>query len=253
MALHPPTVGEFVHEFVTHNVALEGALWRTLHALLIRPGLLTTEYFAGRRARYIAPLRLYLTFSLILFALNSTSGENLRVGGVFQIGVAKEGGTGAIDLRPDKFKGTGIEPVDRLVRRVASLSPEARRARIASSVKQFVPYVLIAVVPVLALYLKLLYWNRHRLYGEHLVVALHAQTAAFVFGIVIASLPEARWSDGVDAIAIGLVVFQGVIALGRVYGGRLPVTIARTAVLFTTYIATAALAIAALTFASLAA
>ena len=92
-----------------------------------------------------------------------------------------------------------------------------------------------------------------RMWNATLAVALHAQTAAFVFGIVIALLPEARWSDVVDAIAIGLVVIQGAIALGRVYGGRIAVTIARTAVLFTTYIATAALAIAALTFASLAA
>ena len=26
--LHPPSVGEFLHEFVGHYIALEGALWR---------------------------------------------------------------------------------------------------------------------------------------------------------------------------------------------------------------------------------
>lgn len=31
--MHPPTFGEFVHEFVGHYVALEGALWRTMRAV----------------------------------------------------------------------------------------------------------------------------------------------------------------------------------------------------------------------------
>ncbi|HET7795411.1 MAG TPA: DUF3667 domain-containing protein, partial [Rhizobacter sp.] len=52
-ALHPPTFGEFVHEFISHYVALEGALWRTLGLLLARPGRLTHEYLAGRRRRYV--------------------------------------------------------------------------------------------------------------------------------------------------------------------------------------------------------
>jgi hypothetical protein len=32
---HPPSAGEFLHEFVGHYVALEGKLWRTLRTLLL--------------------------------------------------------------------------------------------------------------------------------------------------------------------------------------------------------------------------
>jgi hypothetical protein len=67
--LHPPTAREFLHEFIGHHVALEGKLWVTLRKLLFAPGSLTVEYFAGRKLRYINPLRLYLTVSLILFAV----------------------------------------------------------------------------------------------------------------------------------------------------------------------------------------
>mgnify|MGYP003338492552 CR=1 FL=1 len=35
--LHPPTLWEFIHEFITHYVALEGVLWRSLRALAV-PG-----------------------------------------------------------------------------------------------------------------------------------------------------------------------------------------------------------------------
>src|SRR6202000_2557918 len=61
--LHPPTLGEFLHEFVGHYVALEGTLW----LLLCRPGWLTREYLGGRRRRYVLPLRLYLTASFVFF------------------------------------------------------------------------------------------------------------------------------------------------------------------------------------------
>lgn len=40
---------------------------KTLFAILLRPGYLTAEYFAGRRARYIPPLRLYLVTSVLFF------------------------------------------------------------------------------------------------------------------------------------------------------------------------------------------
>ena len=49
-------------------VALDGRLWKTLGALLFRPGFLTREYFAGRRRRYIRPARLFLVASLLMFA-----------------------------------------------------------------------------------------------------------------------------------------------------------------------------------------
>lgn len=65
--LHPPTLFEFVHEFITHYVALEGALWRSLKALLLSPGQLSLDYFAGRRRQHVLPLRIYLTASFLFF------------------------------------------------------------------------------------------------------------------------------------------------------------------------------------------
>jgi Protein of unknown function (DUF3667) len=64
---HPPTFWEFVHEFVTHYVALEGKLWKTMLLLFFKPAELTREYRAGRKLRYISPLRLYITASFLFF------------------------------------------------------------------------------------------------------------------------------------------------------------------------------------------
>ncbi len=244
-ALHPPTVREFVHEFVTHSVALEGALWRTLAALLLFPGRLTVEYLAGRRARYIPPLRLYLTFSLILFAISGLSGGNLKVGNEsveFRMPNEMENQDLVIGPRVREGFTTGIGIVDRAFARVSAMTQQERSERISRGIRAYLPYVLIVLVPVLALYLKLLYWNRRRLYGEHLVVAFHAQTVAFIFALVSA-IPL---GDAFGAIVLVLLVIHGALALRRVYGGRRVSTLLREAVLLMAYGVTVGVALAAL-------
>ena len=67
-ALKLPTARVFLREATGRYFSLDGRMWRTLAALLFRPGFLTREYFAGRRRRYIRPARLFLVLSLALFA-----------------------------------------------------------------------------------------------------------------------------------------------------------------------------------------
>ncbi len=71
---HPPTFLEFAHEFVTHYVAAEGKLWKTLRTLFFKPGELTREYRNGRKQGYIGPLRLYVTASFIFFLMVQFTG-----------------------------------------------------------------------------------------------------------------------------------------------------------------------------------
>ncbi|MEM1401820.1 MAG: DUF3667 domain-containing protein [Pseudomonadota bacterium] len=51
----------------------DSRFWRTLVPLLIKPGFLTAEFIAGRRARYMPPFRLYIVISFIMFLLVSVS------------------------------------------------------------------------------------------------------------------------------------------------------------------------------------
>ncbi|MDQ3804914.1 MAG: DUF3667 domain-containing protein [Acidobacteriota bacterium] len=53
---------------VLHEVTdLDSKVFATFKALLLRPGLLTTEYLAGRRGRYLSPVKLYLIVSAVYF------------------------------------------------------------------------------------------------------------------------------------------------------------------------------------------
>jgi hypothetical protein len=62
-----PTARQFLKDAAGRYVAFDGRMWRTLAMLMFRPGLLTLEYFAGRRRRYIRPARLFLVLSVLLF------------------------------------------------------------------------------------------------------------------------------------------------------------------------------------------
>jgi hypothetical protein len=48
---------------------IDSRIFRTLLPLYFRPGFLTTEYFAGRRVRYVTPFRLYFFLSVAAFFL----------------------------------------------------------------------------------------------------------------------------------------------------------------------------------------
>ncbi len=64
-----PSVRELAAEAISEFSGWDGRLASSVRALILRPGLLTHEFLEGRRARYISPLRLYLTASLIYFVL----------------------------------------------------------------------------------------------------------------------------------------------------------------------------------------
>lgn len=62
-------IHHFLRDAFTEYFGIDGRLWTSLWVLLTKPGRLTQEYLAGRRVRYLRPLRLYLTSTLLFFFL----------------------------------------------------------------------------------------------------------------------------------------------------------------------------------------
>ena len=82
-----PSVRELAIDAISEFSGWDGRLSQTLRTLIRRPGALTREFLEGRRARYISPLRVYLTASLVYFVVAAAapdvrleSGETLFVG-----------------------------------------------------------------------------------------------------------------------------------------------------------------------------
>lgn len=58
-----------VEEFLHGIVHFDGRFWNTLPLLIFRPGRLTRDYVMGRRARYIAPVAVFLLTIFAMFLL----------------------------------------------------------------------------------------------------------------------------------------------------------------------------------------
>ena len=83
---------EAIGELADDVVAWDSRLWRTLFPLVFKPGYLTAEFIAGRKARYVAPFRLYLIISFILFLVLSGTDHN--------ISMVREDGSGNVVVAP---------------------------------------------------------------------------------------------------------------------------------------------------------
>jgi hypothetical protein len=241
-ALHPPTLGEFVHEFVGHYVALEGALWRTLAMLLAHPGRLTREYLAGRRRRYVLPLRLFLTASFLFFIalkllpspLDQATAADIRTVSpsappASGAGRASPGPTIEV-MRPVDCGGAG-EPAcnmaEGFVNKIGtrfSADPLGTVKRIRGQLLGAAPYAVFLLLPVFAGIVALAYRGRRMTYGEHVVFSLHLHSFWFLALLLIALLPSA-----VGGVIWWVMPVYAVWAMHGVYRGRWGPTVLRAA------------------------
>src|SRR5690554_1319742 len=56
----------FTH-FIEDLVHYDGSFWKTLKAILFKPGELTKEYLQGKRKKYVPPVKLYIFVSFFVF------------------------------------------------------------------------------------------------------------------------------------------------------------------------------------------
>jgi hypothetical protein len=243
-ALHPPSALEFVHEFITHYVALEGKLWRTLGILFFKPGKLTTEYLAGRKRRYVPPLRVYLTFSIVaLFTISVVTKLNVPDAKVLEQAFNKEGkntvvvglGPARAQLKEGKFTCDNMPAFvcERLRSRFDVDNKSLAREITQISARMFsnLGIAMFALLPLFALWLKLLYRKRGMLYGEHLVFTLHLHAFWFAVLLLMVLLPEVV----ADPLALAIPLYA-ILAMRHVYGGRWSATLLRASALTALYV-----------------
>jgi hypothetical protein len=222
-----PRLMEFVQQFGGAYFSTEGALWRTLKLLLLKPGELTRRYLAGQRKHYVLPLRLYLTVSLLaLIVLRTMANFNINIGAGFEgldlrkgeYSIVQFGDSGGAGIKDGKFFCNQMPQwfCTRLQRRL-DVDPQGLKREAQALSERFVSNLgaaMFVMVPLYALWLKLLYWNRRLRYTEHLVFALHLHT--FWFMALLLTLPDQQI---LAFVAMASVPLYGFMALKRVYGG----------------------------------
>ncbi|CAA9316209.1 MAG: hypothetical protein AVDCRST_MAG68-1575 [uncultured Gemmatimonadetes bacterium] len=237
------SVRRIVRESLEDQFAVNGTLPRTLASLFLRPGLLTDEYAAGRIARYVSPLRLYLLASVVFFIFVSWITNPDRVWQNAEPALrqwqARHPGEQpkVINLGLDTLAAPAwTRPVSRrLLRqqdRVNALGPmEGLRVQIRGF-QANAPRAAFLLVPAFAGLLQLLYLRRRRLYVEHFVFALHVQTFAFLVasaGLVMPALPSR------NLVLMALLLGYLLLAMKRVYPQSWPMTLLKYAAVLTAY------------------
>jgi hypothetical protein len=214
---------EFVSEFTEGLTNFDAKLWRTLPALLLRPGLLTAEFNAGRRTRYVHPFRVYLFVTFVFFGLVAAFGHGTTFVQVDATPSSQEAPNAATVHSPvDDFLITGAEKVKK-----------AGDKELAGQFAQHLPQVMFVVMPIAALLLKAAY-GRRRFYVEHLVFVTHVHSFVFVLLAGFFAIPSfARGPWGMIPVFAALVYFG--VALKRVYAEGTAVTLAKGAALAAAY------------------
>lgn len=239
------SVRRFARDALEDNLAVDGKLPRTLGGLLFRPGFLTREYLEGRVVRYVSPLRLYLAGSVLFFLALASLMDVDRMWERMGREIEEMDAALPADV-PKRNVNLGIDTtwapgwMDPLARRVLrqedrinALPPrEAMRVEVAA-LKDTAPKVMFLVVPVMAAFLKLLYFRRRRLYAEHLVFALHFHAMAFLLAAPVLWLNRGvLWW----ALSAWLTVYL-LLAMKRVYAQSWPRTAAKFVVVLVLYAA----------------
>ena len=234
----PQNIAGFTRELLARYLTLDGQFWKTISKLFFSPGVLTAEYVAGRRMRYIRPWRLYLSASVIVFALVQFFSLNLGLRLYGEHGVHLLRSTKVTSSDDSRSHSLGVAPVQLIldnlnlpsVQRFRALSAEDRFTFLRTRRAQYVSYFVLFLVPALALVLGFFYRNRRRRYAEHLVFGLHYQSFLLLLILIEAKLPTAL-ANGLSWWAIAYFVQ----ALRRVYGGSFTETLGRGAAVLTLY------------------
>ncbi len=244
----PPTFSEFVKQFFGNYIAVKGSLLQTLWRLVSRPGALTADYLEGRRRRYVLPLRLYLTVSVIAFIVfglltSLSTTEMVKVD-------AKDFSNGNIVFFSDehsiKFKDGVIEckgVPDWLCQRAnlkfgGKKSLQELLATLPERMIRYWAYAMFVLVPLYAALLKLFYIRRGRTYGEHIVFALHIHTLWLLLGLLAAA------HDAVGGFAFIAMPIYTLLALRRAYRDGWFKLVIRSALISLIYLVLAVIAVA---------
>jgi hypothetical protein len=234
-------------ELLGDLVEWDSRVWRTLVPLMFRPGYLTAEFMAGRRARYVPPLRLYLIISFILFLTLSlgnvvtvSTDDTMPEDVLDEVSQAPAGTlTAEIEEAIEDSGSRGIvisgsqEPGDISIEMADENSPqwlqalEQRVQANAAAVQEdpgafleelleYLPQMMFLLLPLFALLLKFSYLFSPFHYLQHLVFSLNYHSFAFLLYLIGGAVE--RLDVHYDGILLLLLAIYLPVGLWRAYG-----------------------------------
>ena len=203
---HDLTIKHFLHEGLHEFTHLDSKIFRTLRMLILSPGTLSVEYLAGRKRRYVLPLRIFILAFAVNFFLYTRPGVAL-----YDVHF----------LIASSAQGAAVETVLERAAQKRHMSKEAAFDRINEHWQHNASLFQLGDVFFFAFGLALI--NRRRYFGEHLVFSLHTVSFTLLYGAVT-WLYYLRYGfkQNWQLVLITLAVFAAYLwrAIPKMYGTR---------------------------------
>jgi hypothetical protein len=245
--VHVPSTRELVHEVLEGLTHSDSRIWSTLKSLLFKPGKLTEEFVAGRRAAYLPPFRLYLILSVAFFLVASVShfkGQPVIIDAGHRTTEADcaDGALNIFNLAENP------EWNQRLQHACVGVVRDNGTSLVHAGVALMSKAMFVLVPLVAFLHMLMYWWPRYR-YAVHLLFFLHLHAFFFFDVTLLALLGDAadKWPSltPVDnfgsTILFGWMTVYSVVAMRRVFHMGWWLTLAKALVLFTVYVVMLAL------------
>ena len=195
---HDYKLSHVAHHAFHELVHLDSKLFTTLKLLMVRPGFLTKEYFEGRKTRYIAPLRLFLT----LFALQLIAYTVYKPVAVYSLEGAKMAGG----------ESTQVDFITGNVAKKKNITPAEASERVSAKWQKNISLFQLFNILLLGIVFKIL--HRKRYYAEHLVFAAHYLSFTYLLSLLIWPIYA---TFGLSRMRIPMMIVSSVIMCVYMY------------------------------------
>jgi hypothetical protein len=252
-----PSAARFLREAAGRYIAFDGRFWRTMHRLVFRPGVLTVDYLAGRRRRYVRPGRLFVGLSIVMFAVLRLAVTTPEIVAKDSAAAARPGTRavveGDVDILGAVPPAAVLAPIRSRLEAFDRLTSQQKIEQVTTGMLRYGPWAAIGLLPVFALLLRIAYAGRitrhprrPRLYAAHLVFGAHNHAFLFVAATLLVVIPS-------TAVRATLGVWMTIYALASmktVYGGGWVGIVLRAILIAVVYLAFFAVALLGLVVAA---
>ncbi|MGB9430400.1 MAG: DUF4286 family protein [Gammaproteobacteria bacterium] len=205
-----------IQDFSGNHFGFDTKFFHSILPLLFRPGFLSREYSAGRRVRYINPLRLYFFSSLLFFFVAWTFAPSQFVNLNNTSAAPAKSLTQSKSLTPAERQKIWVNPYLSADQKQLILNKAQQRSpgtvtemnlpdtmsgnafgkhfsmpksefktKLMHAMESYLPKLMFLFLPLVALLLKLCYLRSRRYYMEHLIFTLHNHAFVFVAMLLI--------------------------------------------------------------------
>ncbi len=214
-----------IADFMGTIITFDTRLIKTLATVLFKPGRLTLDYLAGKRARYMPPFRFYLFISFVMFLLMSVVTNNSISDNYDKTKKSVESGKTEIAAMVDSVKysqdsvyvaareaikaeldsaqvdSTQLDKVDRFISTIETAVEDAdeedsKYTKTAKMIKdypelyvnklyQFTSWSLFLFMPIFAFFLWISFFRTRQLYIGHLIFSLNIHSFIFTITAIV--------------------------------------------------------------------